>query len=113
LVSTARIPCPREKKKRTGKKTDARTLCRLYAAGHRYRCTERLPEIRVPALLVYGQQDKRMHAYGRLLAERLPHARLVLIPGVTHQVVTRGADACNERCRAFVQSVGRETVDVR
>ncbi|MDA5108632.1 alpha/beta hydrolase [Brevibacillus thermoruber] len=113
MVSTARIPCPREKKKRTGKKTDVRTLCRLYAAGHRYRCTERLPEIRVPALLVYGQQDKRMHAYGRLLAEHLPHARLVLIPGVTHQFVTRGADAYNERCRAFVQSVGRETVDVR
>jgi pimeloyl-ACP methyl ester carboxylesterase len=95
------------------RQTDARTLCRLYAAGHRYRCTERLQEIRVPVLLVYGQQDKPMHAYGRLLAEHLPHARLALIPGVKHQVVTRGAGPFNERCREFVQSVGREPADVR
>jgi pimeloyl-ACP methyl ester carboxylesterase len=67
----------------------------------------------VPVLLVYGQQDKPMHAYGRLLAEHLPQARLALIPGVKHQVVTRGAGPFNERFREFVQSVGREPADVR
>ncbi|UYZ12250.1 hypothetical protein A6764_15665 [Brevibacillus sp. WF146] len=56
----------------------------------------------MPVLLVYGQQDKRMYAYGRMLAEHLPHARLALIPGVKHQVVTRGAGPFNEWCREFV-----------
>ena len=44
---------------------------------------DRLAELAVPVLLVYGQQDPSMQA-GTEMARRLPHARLVAIPGAGH-----------------------------
>jgi pimeloyl-ACP methyl ester carboxylesterase len=81
--------------------TDTATVKHLYAAGHAYRCTDRLPEIQVPALLVYGERDKRMHPYAQQLSHGLTQAELVIIPGVAHQVVTKAADEFNRLCREF------------
>jgi len=81
--------------------TDAATLKQLYTAGHAYNCTKRLPEVHVPTLLVYGEQDKHMHAYGQMLNKGLPHAQLAMIPGVAHQVVTKTAADLNRLCREF------------
>jgi pimeloyl-ACP methyl ester carboxylesterase len=89
-------------------KTDVYTLHQLYLGGHRYNCTARLGEIRVPSLLVYGGDDKRMHPYGRLLARHLPAAEEVVIPGVSHQVITKAAHLFNERSRLFLRSLARE-----
>ncbi|GDY12567.1 putative 2-succinyl-6-hydroxy-2,4-cyclohexadiene-1-carboxylate synthase [Planctomycetota bacterium] len=44
---------------------------------------DRLAELTVPVLLVYGQQDPSLQA-GTAMARRLPHARLVAIPGAGH-----------------------------
>jgi alpha-beta hydrolase superfamily lysophospholipase len=42
-------------------------------------------EIRVPVLLAYGAADRLVPlAQGRRLAERIPHAELVEVPGATH-----------------------------
>lgn len=81
--------------------TDAATLKHLYSAGHAYHCTQRLPEIHLPTLLVYGEQDKQMHPYAQLLKQGLPHAELTFIPGVSHQVVTKAAAKFNQLCREF------------
>ncbi|NOU57731.1 alpha/beta fold hydrolase [Brevibacillus borstelensis] len=91
-------------------RTDAKTLHHLYRIGHHYRCTERLHEIKQPVLLVYGQQDKHMHPYGELLEKHLPKAKLVAVPGVKHQIVTRAASSLSRLCREFIGSLPGSSV---
>lgn len=81
--------------------TDADTLQQLYMTGHSYTCTDRLPEIQLPTLLVYGEEDRHMHPYAQLLSKGLPQAKTVMVPGVAHQVVTKAASAFNRLCREF------------
>lgn len=83
-------------------RTDAECLKRLYAAGHLYHCTQYLHELKMPALLVYGEEDKPMHPYAHLLAKHLPDAKLTMVPGTKHQVVTRAAQSFNQLCRDFI-----------
>ncbi len=48
----------------------------------------RLGEIKVPALVLCGQEDKMTPPkYSRFLAEHLPQAELVIIPGAGHMVM--------------------------
>ncbi|USG63892.1 alpha/beta hydrolase [Brevibacillus ruminantium] len=88
-----------------GSRTDAKTLHHLYTIGHRYRCTERLHEIKQPVLLLYGQQDTHMHPYGKLMGKHLPQARMVSVPGVKHQIVTRAAEPLSRLCIEFIGSI--------
>ncbi|MED4779290.1 alpha/beta hydrolase [Brevibacillus choshinensis] len=81
--------------------TDADTLKHLYVAGHSYHCTDRLPEIHLPTLLVYGEEDRHMYRYRQLLHQGLPQAKSVIIPGVAHQVVTKASTELNRLCREF------------
>jgi pimeloyl-ACP methyl ester carboxylesterase len=85
--------------------TDSYTLLQLYLAGHRYTCTQRLPRIHQPVLLVYGEEDKTMHAYGKLLVEHLPQAAIRYIPGVKHQVLTKKPEAFHALCHSFLQAL--------
>ncbi|MFS0554568.1 alpha/beta fold hydrolase [Brevibacillus sp. 179-C9.3 HS] len=86
-------------------KTDSASLKYLYAAGHRYQCTERLGNIQLPILLAYGKQDQRMHPYAQMLTMRLPNAQLVMIPNVKHQIITKAASDFNQLCRTFMQEM--------
>jgi len=81
--------------------TDADTLKQLYRAGHSYHCTERLSELQLPTLLVYGEEDRPMHRYGQLLHQKMAQSQMVMIPGVAHQVVTKASAAFNRLCREF------------
>lgn len=81
--------------------TDSTTLSHLYKAGHSYNCTQRLPQITLPTLLVYGAEDRSIHPYGQLLSEGIPISKMVMIPGVAHQVVTKAAPELNRLCREF------------
>ncbi len=92
--------------------TDAYTLQQLYAAGHHYNCTGRLRDIHVPMMLLYGNDDKQMHPYGKLLANHLPFADLRFIPNVKHQVVTKAADTCNHLCREFIRTSVKQPAPV-
>jgi pimeloyl-ACP methyl ester carboxylesterase len=51
--------------------------------------TDRLHGVRIPVLLVNGDQDDWMHPYYRLLRSKLPAARSVFFRGVDHRVPTR------------------------
>jgi pimeloyl-ACP methyl ester carboxylesterase len=55
--------------------------------------TDRLREIAVPVLLLWGDDDPISPvAVGRRLAELLPDAELVVVPGGTHDLVLERAD---------------------
>jgi 3-oxoadipate enol-lactonase len=46
---------------------------------------DRLPEVRAPTLVLHGTEDRMIHPdNARILAERIPNARLVLIEGAGH-----------------------------
>lgn len=84
-------------------KTDATSLKYLYAAGHKYHCTQRLGNIQLPVLLAYGDGDHRMHPYAQMLNMKLPQAKLFMIPNVKHQVLTHAAPALNQLVRNFLE----------
>jgi pimeloyl-ACP methyl ester carboxylesterase len=56
-----------------------------YLACDRFDVRDRLAEIRVPTLVVVGTDDRLTPLrYSRFLAETIPGARLVEIPGAGH-----------------------------
>lgn len=45
----------------------------------------RLPEIRVPTLVLWGDQDRLLHvSMARVLGAGIPHARVEILPGIGH-----------------------------
>jgi 3-oxoadipate enol-lactonase len=57
----------------------------------------RLPALRVPTLVAHGDQDRLIPPEnGRVLAERIPGARLAIIPGAGHMFATDQPE-CAER----------------
>ncbi|MEU5259660.1 alpha/beta hydrolase [Amycolatopsis sp. NPDC021455] len=65
--------------------------------------TARLPEIHVPALVLHGDADAAYPlAKARLIAERLPNAELVVVPGGAHFLSLTDPDAVNESLARFL-----------
>ncbi len=68
-------------------------------------CSERFPDIDVPTLLVTGSQDllvPRENTF--LMAEKLPHAEVVVIPGAGHALHVESRDELNEIAHHFFQA---------
>jgi 3-oxoadipate enol-lactonase len=68
-----------------------------------------LPTINVPTLAVFGDQDVITPAEpeGRLLAEAIPNARLVVIPNAGHLSNLEQPDAFNAAVRGFLVSMSK------
>ncbi len=49
-----------------------------------YELADRLPSIRVPTLAIVGDEDAPAVAASRFLAERIPNARLEMLPATGH-----------------------------
>lgn len=64
----------------------------------------RIPELRVPALLVHGSGDPRPTWPVRDLAGRLPNSELVVVPGV--------GTTCGKKTRASLRRVPRQFLRV-
>ncbi len=45
---------------------------------------DELPRLRVPTLLLAGERDAKFSGIARRMAERIPRARLLLLPGSGH-----------------------------
>jgi pimeloyl-ACP methyl ester carboxylesterase len=62
-----------------------------------------LPSISAPTLVVHGDADLLVPTEnGRLLAQRIPGADLVLIPGAGHMLQTDGGEAVRDAVLAFL-----------
>ncbi len=67
---------------------------------------DRLPEIAMPALVLHGDADQLVPAAnGRLLAERIPDARLMLYPGARHAYHVEFAEQSAADVLAFLDAV--------
>jgi pimeloyl-ACP methyl ester carboxylesterase len=62
-----------------------------------------LPAIRVPTLILHRSGDRRIDIGGsRYMAERIPNARLVELPGIDHLVWVGDADAVADEMEEFL-----------
>ena len=67
---------------------------------------ERLPAIHAPALVLVGELDMEdFHSYARAYAERLPDARLQVIPGAGHMANMDQPEAINAAMLTFLRQV--------
>ena len=82
-----------------------------YRYGLKYRCTDRLAAITLPALLVYGAKDKGFHSYAYLLEKSLSNTRLVFIENMGHAIPGKASDVLHTHIREFVdESQGKTTL---
>jgi pimeloyl-ACP methyl ester carboxylesterase len=64
---------------------------------------DELPSINAPTLVVHGDADQLVPTgNGKLLAQRIPEAELVLIPGAGHMLQTDGGAVIREAVLAFL-----------
>ncbi len=65
---------------------------------------DRLPEIRVPTLVVHGAEDRLIPAgNGAIIADRIPGAELVILPGLGHGFYSEAVDQVNAIWIAFMK----------
>jgi pimeloyl-ACP methyl ester carboxylesterase len=70
---------------------------------------ERLPEIDAPTLVIHGAEDRMVHPENaRMLAERIPGARLALIEGAGHVYHSERAEEADRLVLEFVERVEAE-----
>jgi pimeloyl-ACP methyl ester carboxylesterase len=68
----------------------------------------RLPLIRVPTLVLHGDQDYVVPLRnGRLLAERIPGAELVVVPGAGHVMTTDAPEFVEQETLRFLEKLSR------
>jgi 3-oxoadipate enol-lactonase len=72
----------------------------------------RLPDIAVPTLVIHGESDRLVPpGNGRLIAERIPGAKLVMIPHAGHIFLTDQTQAAHHAILEFLdQQAGRAPV---
>jgi class 3 adenylate cyclase len=62
-----------------------------------------VPSVQAPALVLHRRYDRLVNVrHGRWLAEHLPDARLVELPGIDHSPWTEGADQTLEQVQEFL-----------
>ena len=78
----------------------------LMAMAQRPDSTPLLPEIRCPTLIIVGEEDAITPvADSQLMAERIPGAQLVTIPGAGHLANLEQPEAFNRAVRDFLQKL--------
>ena len=73
----------------------------------------RLPQIAVPTLVIHGESDRLVPAgNARLIAERIPGAKLVMIPHASHLFLTDQTEAAHHAILEFLdQQTGHTAGD--
>ncbi len=78
---------------------------RQWEAMRGFDAYERFPSLRVPALVLHGTEDRTIHPdNARILAERIPGARLVLLEGAGHVYHAEQREAADGIVLEFVRS---------
>ncbi|GAE26854.1 hydrolase [Halalkalibacter wakoensis JCM 9140] len=77
------------------KQGDSSTLKKIYEQGKQYVSTDRLKQLNVPVLLIYGKLDAFTPHYSLAFFKELKDADIVFVSGVAHQVPTKRPDQCN------------------
>jgi proline-specific peptidase len=76
------------------------------ASMNRKPVTDRLNEIKVPTLIVYGGDDTPFISASKVLKEGIPNLELVMIPNVGHGPMYEDPNKYNEAISKFLNRVG-------
>ncbi|MBN2538635.1 MAG: alpha/beta hydrolase [Deltaproteobacteria bacterium] len=77
-----------------------------FLACDRFDISGRLGQIRIPALLICGEEDKMMPPkFSRYMEEHIAGAKMVLIKDAGHFVMMEDPNTCNVALREFVDSL--------
>ncbi|MBI4267121.1 MAG: 2-succinyl-6-hydroxy-2,4-cyclohexadiene-1-carboxylate synthase [Chloroflexi bacterium] len=68
---------------------------------------DRLGELRVPVLLIAGEEDVKFSAAAREMHRAVPGSRLCIVPGSGHTVHLEQPDTFNRAVLDFLRTVGR------
>jgi pimeloyl-ACP methyl ester carboxylesterase len=88
--------------------TDPAVVFNDYQACNVFDLREQLGMITTPSLIIAGESDRMtplMHA--EFMAERLPHARLVMMPAAGHMVMLEAEDQVLSVVVPFVHEAGQ------
>ncbi|WP_062052010.1 alpha/beta fold hydrolase [Bacillus sp. JCM 19034] len=77
------------------KRADPHSLKEMYEAGKRYAATERLKQLTMPILVIYGKRDLFSAPYMIHFLQEIKEIEVVLVSKVAHQVPTRTPNECN------------------
>lgn len=68
---------------------------------------DRLPQIQAPTLVLTGDADVLIPpGNSEILAQRIPGAKLVVVPGGGHQILVERPEACNQEVLTFLDGLG-------
>ncbi len=97
VLPTAHFRSEKDRKKMEFfiRRGDAVTLQKIYEQGKRYASTDRLKQITVPVLLIYGKRDAVAPLYTLMFYAELKELDVVFVEGVAHQVPTKRPGQCN------------------
>jgi pimeloyl-ACP methyl ester carboxylesterase len=95
----------------SARKGKADNLHDYYQASLKYNATRRLPAIKQPVLLIYGEKDRSYHPYAHLLHDKLQNSSLYFIKDGKHQVIVKQANKVNDLIRLWVDSLQDQKTD--
>jgi len=79
---------------------------RQWEAMQGFDAYDRLPSLRLPTLVIHGTEDRAVHPdNARIMAERIPGARLVLLEGAGHVYHAEQPEAADRAVLGFVRSL--------
>lgn len=85
---------------------DEKILSRQFAAIQGFDLYDRLPAIQAPTLVLASPGDVLIPpGNSQILAECIPQARLVSIPGGGHQILIEQPEACNRAVMDFLKTI--------
>ncbi|WP_153735100.1 alpha/beta fold hydrolase [Aquibacillus halophilus] len=85
------------------KRTNHQMLTNQYTIGLNYSCADRIQEINVPLLLIYGAWDYYIQSYQHLYRRLVSDTEVVYIQRTKHQVPTRSSVECNAIIRGWIR----------
>ena len=88
-----------------------RNMREYFECSLSYSCTRELPRIKLPILLVYGQQDRSFYRYAEMLHHGLSKSSLYFMRGVGHQLPTKAGSRVNELMRRWLKQQIEESLE--
>jgi pimeloyl-ACP methyl ester carboxylesterase len=81
--------------------TNEGDLYQMYTEGLRYNCTERLSQLQIPLLLIYGARDYYVHYYENIFKKYVPHTDIIYISKAKHQIPSKYSNELNAIIKAY------------
>lgn len=91
---------------------DIRNIGQYYRYSLSYSCTDKLNQLKLPVLMIFGEKDKSFRRYAKIMKLQLPNVQMHMVPGKHHQIPTKAANVMNEHIRTWIHQLQHDRVNV-